>query len=212
MTKDAKLNSDEAVPWEVPSMAADGFGSHTVFTGDPVAPPTAADVEAWEKAGREEGRAVGYAEGQAQARTENAELQARMRSVLSAMLSAFAELDQQAEQELVHLSLVYAQQLVRRELRIDPGELVPVVRESIGLLPSASREIRVHVHPDDAPFLQEALHAGEFEGGGLKLVEDPLITRGGCTVDSDASRIDATLETRLAALAASVLVGERDGD
>ncbi|MDH3451407.1 MAG: FliH/SctL family protein, partial [Gammaproteobacteria bacterium] len=62
-----------------------------------------------------------------------------------------------------------------------------------------------------APFLQDALHGGEFEGR-LKFVEDPLITRGGCKIDTDASRIDATLETRLAALAASVLVGERDGD
>lgn len=211
MAKDAKLNADEAVPWAVPSMAPEGFGSHTVFTGDPVAPPTAADVEAWEKAGREEGYAAGYAEGQAQARTENAELQARMRSILAGMVEAFAEFDEQAERELVHLSLVYAQQVVRRELRLEPGELVPVVRESIALLPSATRDIRVHVHPDDAPFLQEALHAGEFEGG-LTLVEDPLITRGGCKVDSEASRIDATLETRLAALAASVLVGERDGD
>ena len=192
-------------------MAAGEFGSHTVFTGEPVAPPTAADVEAWEKAGREEGYAVGYAEGQAQARTENADIQARIRSILAAMVKTFADFDEQAERELVHLSLVFAQQLVRRELHLEPGELVPVVRESIGLLPSASRDIRVHIHPDDAPFLQDALHGGEFEGR-LKFVEDPLITRGGCKIDTDASRIDATLETRLAALAASVLVGERDGD
>ena len=69
----------------------------------------------------------------------------------------------------------------------------------------------MHIHPDDAPFVHDALRGGEFDSG-IKLVEDPLVTRGGCKVDTDASRIDATLETRLAALAASVLVGERDGD
>lgn len=211
MAKDVKADSAEAVPWQIPSMAADGFGSATLFTGGPVAPPTAGDIERWEKAGREEGYAAGYAEGKAQARGENADLQARMRAILNSLAGVLAEFDEHAERELVHLSVVLAQQLVRRELHIDPGELVPVVRESIGLLPSASRDIRVHVHPDDAPFVQEALRGGEFEGG-IKFAEDPLISRGGCKVDTDASRIDATLETRLAALAAKVLVGERDGD
>jgi len=210
LAKGAKSDG-EAVPWQIPSMAADGFGSATLFTGGPVSPPTAADVERWEKAGREEGYAVGYAEGKTKARNENADLQARLRAIFASLGGVFADFDEQAERELVHLSVVFAQQLVRRELHIDPGELVPVVRESIGLLPSASRDIRVHIHPDDAPFVQDALRGGEFDGG-IKLVEDPLVSRGGCKVDTDASRIDATLETRLAALAARVLVGERDGD
>ena len=211
MSEDEKLDGEVAVPWQIPSMSAEGFGSDTLFTGGPVTPPTAADVERWERAGREEGFAVGYAQGQAKAHGENAELQARIRSMLAGLANVFAEFGEQAERELVHLSIVFAQQLVRREMHIDPGELVPVVREAINLLPTASRDIRVHVHPDDAPFVQDSLGGGDFEGG-IKLVEDPLISRGGCKVDTDASRIDATLETRLAALAASVLVGERDGD
>lgn len=211
MAGDAKTDNSEAVPWQIPNMGAEGFGTDTLFTGGPVSPPTAADVERWEKAGREEGYAVGLAEGQAEARKQNADLQARLRAILARLENVFADFDEQAERELVHLSVVFAQQLVRRELHIDPGELVPVVRESIGLLPSAARDIRVHIHPDDAPFVQDALRGGEYESG-IKLVEDPLISRGGCKIDTDASRIDATLENRLAALAASVLVGERDGD
>ncbi len=199
------------MPWQIPNMAPEGFGSHTLFTGEPVAPPTAADIEAWETAGREEGYAAGFAEGQAQAARENAELQARIRGVLTQLTNAFADFDEEAERELVHLSVVIAQQLVRRELHTDPGELVPVVREAIGLLPAASRDIRVHVHPDDAPHVQDTLRGGDTEPA-IRLVEDPLIARGGCKVETDASRIDATLETRLAALAASMLVGERDGD
>lgn len=211
MVKESKTDSSAAVRWQIPSMAEEGFGSSTVFTGGPIAPPTAADVERWEKAGREEGYAVGYAEGQAQASEQNAQLQARIRTMLESLANIYAAFDEQAERELVHMSVVFAQQLVRRELHTDPGELIPVVRESIGLLPSASGDIRVHIHPDDAPFVHDALRGGEFESG-VKLVEDPLITRGGCKIDTDTSRIDATLENRLAALAASVLVGERDGD
>ena len=211
MAQDTKNSADEAVPWQIPNMAPEGFGSHTLFTEVPVTPPTAADIEAWEKAGREEGYAEGFAEGQAQARKENAELQTRIRGVLTQLVNTLAEFDEQAEQELVHLSVVIAQQLVRRELHLDPGELVPVVREAIGLLPAASRDIRVHIHPDDAPHVQDTLRGGEMDAA-IRLIEDPLISRGGCKVDTEASRIDATLETRLAALAASVLVSERNDD
>jgi len=45
-----------------------------------------------------------------------------------------------------------------------------------------------------------------------KLIEDPMITRGGCEVSAPPSSINATLENRLSALAASVLGGEREQD
>ena len=45
-----------------------------------------------------------------------------------------------------------------------------------------------------------------------KLVEDPIITRGGCEIISEPSAINATLENRLSALAASVLGDERERD
>jgi flagellar assembly protein FliH len=41
------------------------------------------------------------------------------------------------------------------------------------------------------------------------LVEDPVITRGGCKVVTDTSQIDATLDSRLASLIAPLLAGAR---
>ena len=45
-----------------------------------------------------------------------------------------------------------------------------------------------------------------------KLIEDPMITRGGCEINAAPSAINATLENRLSELAASVLGGEREQD
>ncbi|NNE64717.1 MAG: flagellar assembly protein FliH, partial [Gammaproteobacteria bacterium] len=45
-----------------------------------------------------------------------------------------------------------------------------------------------------------------------KLVEDPIITRGGCEIKTETSVINATLENRLSELAAAVLGGERARD
>ncbi|RMG30702.1 MAG: flagellar assembly protein FliH, partial [Gammaproteobacteria bacterium] len=45
-----------------------------------------------------------------------------------------------------------------------------------------------------------------------KLVEDPTLSRGGCRVETESSRIDATVEQRLHAVLARFLGGERQGD
>ena len=41
---------------------------------------------------------------------------------------------------------------------------------------------------------------------------DPLIARGGCMVETESSRIDASVETRLAAIASKMFGGERGSD
>jgi hypothetical protein len=41
------------------------------------------------------------------------------------------------------------------------------------------------------------------------LLEDPLMSRGGCRVEAEASRIDARLETRVAAAMVAILGDER---
>ena len=59
--------------------------------------------------------------------------------------------------------------------------------------------------------MRERLGAGGGERA-WSLIEDPTLTRGGCIVQSEASRIDARLESRIAAIAASALGDERMAD
>ncbi|EAR20652.1 flagellar assembly protein FliH [Nitrococcus mobilis] len=162
-------------------------------------------AEAFEE-GRREGHAAGFREGHeagfAQGQAEASELVRRMGELLDGLAQPATELDDAAEQELVHLVLCLAQQIIRRELQIQPGEIVSVIREAIALLPLSARKVKVQVHPDDAIFIRETLGEGEMV---WQLVDDPSITRGGCLVNTARSRVDATLEHRLTALAAEWL-------
>ncbi len=162
-------------------------------------------AEAFE-AGRQEGNAAGFREGReagfAQGQAEAAELVRHMADLLDGLAQPATELDDAVEQELVHLVLCLAQQLIRRELQIQPGEIVGVIREAIALLPLSARKVKLQVHPDDAAFIREALGEGEMV---WQLMDDPGISRGGCIVNTARSRVDATLEHRLAALAAEWL-------
>jgi flagellar assembly protein FliH len=160
-------------------------------------------------------QARGYEAGMSRARTEMstrlAALDERIKSLdaaLRALVRPLEQLDTDIEGELAQLALAIGKQLARRELRIDPAQVIAILRESLALLPAAAREVRVHLHPQDAATVRERLTTPAGDRAWT-LVEDPTLSRGGCVVDSQASRIDARLEARIAAVAASVLGDER---
>ncbi len=71
-----------------------------------------------------------------------------------------------------------------------------MIRECVGRLPTAAREVRVYLHPQDAAVVREVL-AEPTSDRAWNIVEDPTITRGGCVVRSETSQIDARLDARL---------------
>jgi len=104
--------------------------------------------------------------------------------------------------------LSVGKQLARRELRIEPTQVIAILRESLALLPAAAREVRVQLHPEDAATVREHLTTPAVDRAWT-LVEDPTLSRGGCVILSQSSRIDARLEARIAAVAAGALGDER---
>lgn len=124
------------------------------------------------------------------------------------------ELDDAVEEQLVELSTAIAQQLIRRELKTHPDEIIAVVRDAIGLLPVSSRQIDVYLHPEDLPLVQETLfpEPEPEEESRIHLHEDAALTRGGCRVVSNDSHIDASVERRINAVVTQVLGGERSDD
>lgn len=168
------------------------------------------------KKGQQEGHAEGYqrgyAEGLAGSREEVLLRVQKLDQILEFMSRPLHQLDAVVENELSSLAIEIARQLVRRELRSSPGEIVPVVREAVGLLPVASTGVQVRLHPDDAQLIREVLSLGREDQPVWQIIEDQALSRGGCLVHTDISRIDATVEKRLGAVIASVLGDERQAD
>jgi flagellar assembly protein FliH len=162
--------------------------------------------EGWEQ-GHRDGYAAGYAEGLEQART----LGARLEQIMALLDEPLREMDEQVIQELTALAIAVARQLIRRELRTDPGQIIAVVREAMAILPANARRVSLHLHPDDAELVRVSLSLDE-NGQRWKLLEDPLLTRGGCRVTSDSSAIDASIEKRLAAVIVRTFGGDRGSD
>ena len=175
----------------------------------------AAAAEAIARVAREQSEARGYEAGMAKAKAEMqgriADLDARIQRLdllLQFIGRPLQELDAEVEKSLLQLTLSIGKQLARRELRIDPAQVIAIIRESLQELPTAARDIRVHLHPEDASIVRERLTAPSNERAWT-IVEDPAMSRGGCVVRTENSRIDARLESRINTVIANALGDER---
>lgn len=199
----------EARAWQAPQMGQDAPAPRGGSPeGGLLTAGALADLqrEAWEEGWRT-GQEAGWRAGEQQLR-ERVE---RLDSLIGDLARPFEALDAQVEQELVGLAMALARQIVRREIRLDPTQIIAVVREAVSVLPVAAREVRVHLHPEDAAVIRQYLAPTENERA-WQVVEDPVMMRGGCQVVTPTSRVDARLETRLGKVLSQLLGGERASD
>lgn len=184
--------------WELPNVGTHPASSNAA---DASPQPTVRELAALEQQAREEGYSAGLAEGREAARLQLSQRVAQLDALYEAAARPLLALDEQTGQELARLATVVAGRVIARELRLSPDLVARAVREAAGALPAATRELRVHVHPDDLALLRE-LGAAESH---WQLLADPALSRGDCRLESERSRLDARVETRLAAVIDAVL-------
>ncbi len=184
--------------WQVPNI--DGSDGKSYMTAGKL---EELQREAWDEAFQK-----GFNEGVESGKQAAAERVARLDELLRALAKPFDDLDDAVEKQLVELAMTVVRQLFRREIRDNPSHVIGVVREAIQLLPMASRNVQVHLHPDDAALIRETLTPAEGEPAWV-VVEDPLMAKGGCRISTENSSIDASAEARLNALIRSIAGDER---
>lgn len=190
--------ADTPTPWDVPAIAGSSGDGYM----------TAGRLEALQKDAYDEAFDKGHAEGLLAGEAAVGKRVARLDELLTALARPFEKLDGSVENQLVELAIAIVKQLFRREIRIEPSHVIGVVREAIELLPIGSRLVQAHLHPDDATLIRESLTPAEGEPAWV-IVEDALISRGGCRVTTENSQIDATAESRLHAVIRTIAGDER---
>lgn len=188
--------------WSVPAVDANEKAGATP------AGPSLAELEQIQKDAYDEAFAQGLEEGRAAGAAEMAERADLFDTLATQLARPFEALDEAVEREAAQLAMAVARKLVRRELRTDPSCVIGVVREALTVLPVAARDVRVLLHPQDAELVRTTLRKTEGERA-WHIVEDPMLTRGGCRVESASSRIDARVEARLASIASALIDDER---
>ena len=123
---------------------------------------------------------------------ENAE---SLSALAQALEQRLAQCEQNLGRQVLDLACELARHVVRRELSIDPNIVLPVVRESLGMLVMDGKPALIRVNPQDLEALQPSI-AEEFAQPSLTWLADPLVERGGCLVESAGTVVDGTLATR----------------
>ncbi|MCP3669902.1 MAG: flagellar assembly protein FliH [Gammaproteobacteria bacterium] len=210
-------NQGEVKPWQPPEMVRSASdvsvleARGSMLTAEQLGQVQDQAYQEGFEQGKKDGFKFGHEEALVKTRNLLKEKAAKLDQLLSTLDTPLKELDEQVERELISLTISMVRQLVRREVKADPGQIVGVVRESLSLLPVSARNIRLILHPDDAKMVREIFEVSDKDLV-WDVVEDPVLERGGCKIITNTSQIDATLESRLAAMITTLLGGERDRD
>jgi flagellar assembly protein FliH len=148
----------------------------------------------------------GLAEGQAEAKRILAEQSQQLQLAMAALREPKKWVDAELERELFTMTLALARQLLRHELSVRPELIENLVHQAIEALPVTSGELNVYLNPADVEVLRHlAEERGEAIDSSWILLEDPTVSRGGCRISNECSRIDEELETRLQRITAEML-------
>lgn len=206
------IDSEQSVyeRWELPDVSDDSLKNQPQL-------PTAEEIEQIETAAYNEGLNSGYEAGLKKGLEEGQiEINQRCKQldrILKFLQRPLDDLDEKVTEQLFQLAMTVTGQLIRRELHTDPGQIIAVVREAMSALPIAERKINIHLHPEDASLVRDALSLShDDESQPWKVNEDPLLSRGGCRLQAGQSFIDASVETRLNRVIATLFGGERTSD
>ena len=101
-----------------------------------------------------------------------------------------------SEREVVTLALEIARKVVKREVTIDEDIILALVKVAMKRLGEES-VMTVRLNPRDVQSIlrfRNGAATGSVLTDAIKLVEDPLISRGGCLIETESGIIDARVE------------------
>jgi flagellar assembly protein FliH len=197
----------------IPREELEGFAAWRphAFDEDAAAPGTrekaaAADAAA-AQAARQAGYQDGYRDGLVALDSFKQAFAAQMTAQLGALVASFdaeiARLESQIAEGVAASATALARQVVRDELAARPELVAAVASQAVEAVLLSAKHIRVHVNPDDLPLVQQGA-ADALAARNARLMPDAAVSRGGCRIESDLGRIDATIETRWAQAAAAL--------
>jgi flagellar biosynthesis/type III secretory pathway protein FliH len=104
------------------------------------------------------------------------------------------------ERSAIHVAAAIAGRVIRKELSHSPEIPLTLIKEALEMAAGSSQP-KIHLNPADCAALGNQVQAllAEFSRlGPAELISDPLITQGGCRVETRHGVIDQQFEAQLA--------------
>ncbi|MDD3581713.1 MAG: FliH/SctL family protein [Desulfobacca sp.] len=151
----------------------------------------------------EQGFAQGLQKGQEVGEQELTQVIEHFQALMAELANQQQELCAKQEQDLIHLILVIARKIIEMEISLRPQLILQVLHSTWQYL-SDTESCRIRLSPQDHEWLQkhqEQLSQTLPTLDNIALIPDNRLAPGGLVLESQAGEIDATLESRWAAVA-----------
>jgi hypothetical protein len=87
--------------------------------------------------------------------------------------------------------------IVKRELQIDSGDILNVVKQAVAALPVGAKNLRLTLNPDDLAMIESYAEEKQL---GWQFYGDADLTPGGCHIETEESQVDFSVESQMEAL------------
>jgi flagellar biosynthesis/type III secretory pathway protein FliH len=162
-----------------------------------------AEAEAVREAARQGGLEAGRADGLAEAVL-----------TLAAARAEAARLVDASREVAIALAAKMAERIVGRAVTLAPEVMAEIVAEALAVCRPGADVVRFRLHPDDLAAVETCralLAARAPAAAAIELLADDTVGRHGCVIETPHGRVDARLETQLAALERALTQGARGG-
>lgn len=185
----------ESDPAAMQRALADGFqaGSEKGFEQGLAQGQEAGHRDGLDK-GREQGVRQGLEEGRRQGLRVFEEASAPLEQVSAELRSFLGEFELKRRQELLELVKKVSQQVIRCELTLHPTQLLALVEEALGAMPSNQGDVRILLNPEECARIKELAPA---QAAIWRLVPDDKLALGECRVVTAQAEADIGCQQRL---------------
>lgn len=197
--------------WKAPHVVPVTNGENTLLTVEDIELLQKEAQQEGYKAGFNEGREAGHQAGLEVGQSDISQQLDYLKQIMTSLNTPLNDLDQQIENDLITLVTAVARQVIRRELKADPEHVIGAVRAAISVLPINDRKLKIYLNPQDIELVKNGLSLDD-DGVSWQWLEDPLLTRGGCRLETADTMVDATVEARLESVINKLLGGDRSDD
>ena len=123
----------------------------------------------------------------------------RFERIAENLQGQIAQVRVRAEEAVIRLALSIAEQVVKREVRLNNALVLQQIKEALHRV-AGVEHVKIRVNPADEAVVREhrtSVLTGSDAIRDLVIEPDPKIEPGGCILESDSGNVDATLSTQL---------------
>lgn len=163
--------------------------------------------------GYDKGYDEGYRAALEEANKEGEKIRAQAKSVLVQAEESRREKFNNLKEEIRGLAIDIAEKIVTKELEIKPDDVVAIAEEAIQLV-SNRKYIVLWVHPGEKEICEkhrERLISHLPPKAEVHIMANEAVARGGCIIETDYGKVDATLSNRWQTLLKAINEGLNAG-